>query len=221
MKKLIMFMTVLLCATTMQADFFAPRNADKLNDILDDYDLAVVLFNPFDSDESVERYGDIEQMKSDFIKLSNQDRYQRARVAFVTINTAHDESLAKEFNLDRENVPAILIFKNGEVFKKDGNIVKRSGFLSGQSMKDFIETYLGKLINDVSPQIQQKIRYVERPRRVVRRYVSSPRYYYDDYDYYSYPYYGGWYGRSYYRPGFGVGVGFGGRRGGIGFGFGW
>lgn len=221
MKKWISFFVASLCATTMQADFFAPRNADKLNDILDDFDLAVVLFNPFDSDESVERYSDIEQMKSDFIKLSNQDRYQKARVAFVTVNTAHDESLAKEFDLDREKVPAILIFKNGEVFKKDGNIVKRSGFLSGQSMKDFIETYLGKLINDASPQMQQKkIRYVERPRRVVRRYVSSPRYYYDD-DYYSYPYYGGYYGRGYWGPGFGVGVGFGGRRGGVGFGFGW
>ncbi len=221
-------LAIVLCAlsiSAIKADFFAPRNADKFNAVLNDYDLAVVFLNPYDSQEAIDQFDDIEEMKSAFIKLSNQDRYQRARIAFIAVNAELNQDLINKFNIEKDGAPTLVLFKNGSVFKKDGKVIKRTGLLSGQAMKDYIETYFDGLINERAPQqVRKQIRYIQpaRQQRVVR-YVSSPQYYYDDYDYDSYysPYYSGGYRRGYYGSRFGGGIGFGGRRGGIGFGFGW
>ncbi len=208
----------MLCINGINADFFAPRTIDKFNTVLNEHDLAVVYFNQYDSDESAVEFDQVEQMKAAFIKLSNQERYQQARVAFISVNLDRGSEIAKQFNIDDDEPSVLMIVKNGQPLQN------RKGFLSGQAMKDFIETYLGSSISKIAPVIKTQrkvIRYTRpvRERRVVR--YSYPEYY-DDYDYYpSYYPYGGYYGRRYWGPGFGVGVGFGGRRGGVGFGFGW
>jgi hypothetical protein len=133
-----------------------------------------------------------------------------------------------------EEQAVVMLFKDGKPLIEDGKKVMRTGFMTKIELQDFINKYFGSAIDQRLAQKKEEererlqVRYVQKPKRqlVERVYYtdSYDRDYYYEPDYYYYPTYRrtGYYGYPYgYWPAFGMGFGFGGRRGGFSFGFGW
>jgi hypothetical protein len=168
-----------------------------------------------------------------FDRAHKSQRFADAGMHFLRVNVDKPQykKVADEYNL--EQLPTIMLFKDGEPDKVDGEVATLSGFTSVQEIKSFIEDNFSSDITAAIREIQQTeepaVRNVtyrvvrERPRPRISFGIGAG-YPYNDYWYgrpYGYgPYYspywgGGWGG---YR-GWGRG-GWGGYGGGVGFGIG-
>lgn len=230
-----MFATLSLISS-LQATFFAPKTEDEFYNILDKHELAIVHFNPHDQVESDNNVADedlagadnkkvaidpeleekVERLKDSFVSVGNKDRYVKARVAFIGVNTNKLPYLAQDFGVSPDEIATFILFKGGRVYKKQGKHIKRVGYLNKSELKDFVERYFGPFIDDILRKQKQ-----QQQARATTRYVyTQPNSYYvdDAYDYYP-SYYDYGYSPYYWGPGFGLGFGLGGF--GFGIGGGW
>lgn len=249
MKKLVV--GFLLMPVGLLAKLYVSDSDEQFFKQIARHNLAIVHFNTYPTDEQdipeLNRMKDafFSLSKSDRYKQADLAFFG---VNVVTVpELAHDYNIdvpdwdSLEDNPDAikdlkpEQQAVVMLFKDGKPVEQDGKAVKRVGFMTKSELKDFIENYFGSALDarlEVVKAARQE-RIQARPATVVQRVpvATTQRVYYDyDDDYYyrpSYRYYrpyyrGGYYPyRRWYGPGFGVGFGFGGRRGGFGIGFGW
>jgi hypothetical protein len=184
--------------------------------------MVIVHFNPFveDSDEAL----DLDATKDAFNSLSKKVRYRNAGLLFVGVNIPElfpgdqddqeEADFRKQFGLSA-TTSSFALFRNGK--QLDGGV--KTGELDEKSIESFIEQYFAKRIDHILNRQQKEAEEFPVTTQRTVRYVAQPTYY-------SYPYYGGYYGRrgwggyygprfgGYYgrgwgRPGFGIGIGFG------------
>lgn len=277
--KRFLFVLVCVGQFQVKADFLVAQNDKEFYRYLERYTLAIVHFNPFIEELNIkpiqkvkeaftrlglkERYEEadvafigvnlhrIPELATDFdLKLSYLG---------TSANKPNDigddalvlDAIEKELNgLKDEEKGVFILFKDGKPLKEQGEVVKRVGFIEKSEIKDFVENYFGKQIDETlkklteQNQLRKRVRIAQPQPKTVTRYityeqptaeyeyypandyeVSYPNYYYSPYPRYSHRYRRGYYPwNSYYRsPGFGFGVGFGRRWGGSfsnGFGIG-
>lgn len=197
--------------------------------IMDDLDMADMKM----SRQSKEMLDSLDQMKEAFKDAAESTRYERAGVGFIGVDVTQLPELIKEYDLHQ--LSTVMIFKDGVPFKDQGEIIKNHELLTTRAkIKNFIDTYCEKLIEDILEQVDMQER--ERPRTRVTRVYTYPRYstyYAPGYYGYGYPSWGyGWrypYWRryGYWGPAWGgfdyggYGYRWGARRAGLGIGFGW
>ncbi|HEX2977975.1 MAG TPA: hypothetical protein VHO47_02565 [Candidatus Babeliales bacterium] len=215
----IVLLVAAICSQTIFAELFIPRSLNEFRSILNSHNLAVVHFN---SHEAANDQTKAEDMKRAFLQLSQKPRYKDAMVAFVGVNSSRFPEIGMAYKAAKENGSKLVLFHGGVAIQENDNI------LTKDEMKDYIERYFGKIIDETIEQnAPARMRpysareYYPRSRQIVREY-TEPEYYYDDADYY-YPraygrrYYNDYYG-GYYGPGIGFDVGT--PLGGFGFGLG-
>ncbi|MEX0940713.1 MAG: hypothetical protein WDZ41_05105 [Candidatus Babeliales bacterium] len=218
--------------------------------------MAIVHFNPYPEDDvSIE---ELNQMKDAFFALSQEGRYKKADIAFIGVNLQKipdlADDLANDFKmttmsdfeateevkgeLEESEEPTIVLFKDGKPLKKDGEIVKRIGYLSETEIAALLDNDFGSYINATTQRnrdlkFQRRRIRTLRPQRAVTRRVYRTSYspasesytYYPRYrsSYYARPYYGSYrpyYGGYYGGYGYPYSGGYYGRRWGRGSGLG-
>jgi hypothetical protein len=220
--KIIIPIALGICSTALPR-FFAPTTVAAFDKILTNFDLAVIHFNPFgigDVPEDEEEV--VEDMKQDFLELSQENRYRN--VAFIGVNTARLPALAQRYNIDPAAKATVVLYKDGNEYKE---AKRKTGYLTKGQMRAYVEKYFGDIIDKLATRYPSE-RIVTRTYQPTTYRYSYPVYDYDyddSYTYYypryryrpyfwgGYPYYGGW------GPGFGFNVGAGNYGFGIGFGF--
>jgi hypothetical protein len=243
---------------SIQAKLYTPDLERTFQNQIKRHNLAVVHFNPFPENEEYEP--GLNEMKKAFINLSRDSRYVNADVAFIGVNLQKLPELAHDYNiampdwsaiekeaktegeekalehLTKDQKSTVILFKDGEPFKDNGNIAQKTGFMTETQLEDFIESHFSNSINEIiaknkeAQRQREQMRQAQPAKNVYRYRVESQpvtrtyqvRYAqpYYDYDYYDGgPYFGytPWWGGpwSWGGPGFGFsGPGFS-------FGFGW
>jgi hypothetical protein len=173
------------------------HSASRFEDSVVKYPFAVGYFYKEDKDTrrdpTLKQH--IKSMSKTVKALARSYGYRDADLKFVAVNTARDElsGVAQDYGITI--LPAFILFKDGVALRdKKGVIISKSGFITTQELKRFINQHLGRdLLNRREEKAEE---------RLIR--AQEAAYYWYNYPYWSfdYPVY------PYYYP-----------RGGFGFGF--
>jgi thiol-disulfide isomerase/thioredoxin len=233
----LLFVIVVIVQTSF-ADVQTPRSEQAFKDVLAQSKLSVVHFVDYDAlpigkEHAIEAHALTEQIKDlqeDFDEVSYNDDF--SNVQFIGVGVQAIPSLRDEYNI--KDLSTIILFKDGQPLKRYGEVIKRAGIVSQELLEDWIETYFGDYITKLRVYARN-----EKPQSRVVNYTYDPyelHYYYRPFDtttwyrsYWERPYYRTYRGRLYYwrHNGYGhgastgEGIGIGGHRGGVGYGFGW
>lgn len=188
--KVVMFVSFVAMISLMSrsyATYHHVHDERRLNHVLDNYDLVVVLFyNKKMAHASV---------KQIFKQLSRGYSYHEADVAFVGIDVAREGGATVAHEYGVKKTPTLLLFQDGGlVLGKDRVPAVATDVKSVSDMRLFINKYFGDRIED---ELRDK---EEKERRCGRHSRRSGFHFGISYGYQYYPYYGYPFGYSYGYP---------------------
>ncbi|MCX5925696.1 MAG: thioredoxin family protein [Candidatus Dependentiae bacterium] len=163
----------------------------NFNALISRAELAVVMF--YEKDKKLMRHDAeckklVARLESIFSHVSKVPKYKDARVHFLALNYAHRDLADTADNYAITQMPTYMLFEDGLPIKKGDKPVQLVGDVSYETLRDFIDEYVGDRIEEI------------REDRAEARRLEAERWQYSGwgwgwggyypYYYWNYPYYG-------------------------------
>ena len=171
------------------------RSDRKFDQLVIRHNYAVVMF--YQSDKKVRKdptfKRKMDRLENIFKSLSERYKYEEGDLVFLKVNIAKNDLAMVSRDLDVTQVPAFLLFEDGESIKGNiGKPVSLVGFISRDDLGMFIDAHLGEQIEEIVEE-KEKIRKQRREEARLQSYSYPYSYPYSYYPYGYYPYGVGFY----------------------------